>query len=182
MTKSIPTKKTQRVRKRIRTALYGGSFNPIHEGHLALGDFVLSKGLVEECWFVVSPKNPLKPGADSSDANIRFERVEKALEGHPGCFASNLEFNLPIPNYTVSTVRAAALNYPDREFVLLIGGDNLDVFTQWKDYTYLLEHFDILVYPRPGSSNKIPENWKRVTLLDAPQMDVSSTRIRESGL
>jgi nicotinate-nucleotide adenylyltransferase len=167
---------------KIRTAIFGGSFNPIHEGHLALGDFILQNQLADECWFVVSPKNPLKPDADDKDAQARLIAVKKALQNHPGCMASDLEFDLPIPNYTVQTVRLAAEKYPDREFILLIGGDNLDVFTQWKDYQYLLDHFDILVYPRPGANNQIPAGWNRMQLLDAPLMDVSSTQIRQKSL
>jgi len=164
----------------IRTALFGGSFNPIHEGHLALADHVLGKGLAEECWFVVSPRNPLKPTADASDAQNRLKAVRKALSGRPHCIASDLEFHLPLPSYTVQTLRLASEKYPDREFILLIGGDNLDVFTQWKDYKYILTHYDLLVYPRPGASNQIPEGWKRAQMLDGALMDISSTEIRKS--
>ncbi len=163
----------------IRTALYGGSFNPIHEGHLNLGDFVIEQGLVDECWFVVSPKNPLKATADPSDAEQRYRAVEKALKTHFGCRASDIEFGLPTPNYTVQTVKYAQQLYPNRDFVLLIGGDNLDVFTQWKDYNYLLENVDIIVYPRPGAKNTVPDDWKRVKLLEAPMYAISSTELRK---
>ena len=166
------------MEQKIRTAWFGGSFNPIHEGHLALGDIVIEQGLVDECWFVVSPQNPLKPNADASDAQERYCAVERALLNHSGCSASNFEFKLPTPNYTASSLQAAVGQYPNRTFVLLIGGDNLDVFTKWKDYTYLLDHFDILVYPRPGATNCIPENWTRVHLLKASLMNISSTQIR----
>lgn len=162
----------------IRTALFGGSFNPIHEGHLALADQVLKQGLADEVWFVVSPRNPLKPTADAGDARLRLEQVQQALVGHPNCIASDIEFGLPLPSYTVQTVRKAVSENPTREFLLLIGGDNLDVFTQWKDYQYLLDNFDILVYPRPGASNIIPSSWSRVRMLDGPLMSVSSTEIR----
>jgi nicotinate-nucleotide adenylyltransferase len=164
---------------KIRTALFGGSFNPIHEGHLRLADYLINHRLVEECWFVVSPQNPLKPAADPSDAQERLSNVRKVLENHPGCSASDLEFSLPLPSYTVQSVRYACTTFPDREFVLLIGGDNLDVFTKWKDYEFLLKNFDILVYPRPGAANQVPESWNRVIMLDAPMMDVSSTEIRK---
>ena len=163
----------------IRTCLFGGSFNPVHEGHLALAMTVLQQGLADEVWFVVSPRNPLKPTADASDALARLEGVREALVGCSGCSASDIEFSLPLPSYSVQTVRKAVADYPSREFLLLIGGDNLDVFTQWKDYPYLLEHFDILVYPRPGASNEVPAGWSRVRLLNAPLMDVSSTAIRQ---
>ena len=165
---------------KIRTGLFGGSFNPIHEGHLALGDYLIAHKLVDECWFVVSPQNPLKKTADPADAKSRLDAVTISLQDHKGCLASDLEFNLPLPSYTVQTLRYAAEKFPDREFVLLIGGDNLDVFTKWKEYEYLLEKFDILVYPRPGASNTVPENWKRVKMLDGPMMAISSTEIRET--
>jgi len=164
----------------IRTVLFGGSFNPIHEGHLALADHVLKHGLADEVWFVVSPKNPLKPTADSADALFRLEGVRNAIIGHPGCFASDMEFSLPLPSYSVQTLRKAVYNFPSRQFLLLIGGDNLDVFTQWKEYEFLLNNFDILVYPRQGSSNLIPSGWNRVQMLNAPMMDISSTEIRNS--
>jgi nicotinate (nicotinamide) nucleotide adenylyltransferase len=165
---------------KIRTGFYGGSFNPIHEGHLALGDFLIEHRLVDECWFVVSPQNPLKKTADPTDARFRLEAVSKALESHPGCIASDIEFRLPLPSYTVQTLRYVAVQHPDREFILLIGGDNLDVFTQWKDYDYLLQNFDVLVYPRPGASNEVPASWTRVKMLDGKQLDISSTEIRKS--
>jgi nicotinate-nucleotide adenylyltransferase len=165
--------------KKIRTGFYGGSFNPIHKGHLALGDYLIANRLVDECWFVVSPRNPLKETADPADAKSRFETVAQALKGHPGCSASDIEFGLPLPSYTVETLRFAAEKYPDREFVLLIGGDNLEIFTKWKEYKYLLEIFDILVYPRPGYSTKIPAGWNRMKFLEGPMMDISSTEIRE---
>lgn len=163
----------------LRTALFGGSFNPIHEGHLALADRVLQQDLADEVWFVVSPRNPLKPTADPSDAQQRLEEVREALKNHPGCFASDIEFSLPLPSYSVQTLQKAVTNYPERTFLLLIGGDNLDVFTQWKDYQYLLDRFDILVYPRPGATNKVPSGWNRVQMLKAPLMDISSTALRK---
>jgi len=164
----------------IRTALFGGSFNPIHEGHLALADQVLKQGLADEVWFVVSPRNPLKPTADPTDAQQRLEEVREALKNLPGCFASDIEFNLPTPNYFVQTLRKAIFEYPEHNFLMLIGGDNLDVFTKWKDYEWLLENIDILVYPRPGASNVVPSGWNRVRMLDAPLMDISSTEIRKN--
>lgn len=162
----------------IRTCLFGGSFNPVHEGHLALADTVLSEGLADEVWFVVSPRNPLKSTADPGDAALRLEAARIALKDKPKCVASDIEFSLPTPNYFVQTLKKAMLEYPSREFLLLIGGDNLDVFTKWKDYEWLLENVDILVYPRPGASNEIPEGWTRVRMLKAPLMDISSTAIR----
>ncbi|MDP4276286.1 MAG: nicotinate (nicotinamide) nucleotide adenylyltransferase [Bacteroidota bacterium] len=163
---------------KIRTGFFGGSFNPIHKGHLGLADFILQQGYVDEVWFVVSPKNPLKATADPADARQRLLAVRTALQDHPHTFASDIEFNRPVPSYTVDTLRYAESTFPGREFVLIIGGDNLDLFTQWKDYDYLLQHHDILVYPRTGASNTVPQGWNRVTLLNAPHMDISSTQLR----
>lgn len=162
----------------IRTCLFGGSFNPLHEGHLALADTVLQQGLADEVWFVVSPRNPLKPTADPADAALRLEAARIALKDRPRCVASDIEFGLPTPNYFIQTLRKAMLEYPSREFLLLIGGDNLDVFTKWKDYEWLLENVDIMVYPRPGASNVVPAEWSRVKMLNGPLMEVSSTEIR----
>lgn len=164
---------------KIRTGFFGGSFNPIHQGHLGLADYLIKNNLLDEIWFVVSPQNPLKPSADPEDAKERLEGVKKALAGHPGCKVSDLELNLPLPSFTVDTLRYASNKYPSQDFVLVIGGDNLDVFEKWKDYEFLLNNFDIIVYPRPGATNKIPPGWNRVTMLKAPLMDISSTELRE---
>lgn len=159
--------------------MFGGSFNPVHFGHINLAKFILEKGLVDQIWFVVSPRNPLKPDADPEDADRRLEDVKEALSDLPGTLASDIEFTMPFPSYTVDTVKKAIAEYPDREFVLIIGGDNLDVFTKWKDYDFFLNNLDIIVYPRNGATNIIPDGWKRVSMLDAPLMDISSTMIRE---
>jgi len=164
----------------IRTGYFGGSFNPIHEGHVRLAEFLRETGLVNEVWFVVSPQNPLKATADPADASTRLQAVRDALFDHKGLLASDFECTMPVPSYTSDCLRAASARFPNREFVLIIGGDNLDVFTRWKDYQYLLAHHDILVYPRPGATNTVPHGWKRVKLLDAPLMDISSTDIRKA--
>lgn len=164
----------------IRTGYFGGSFNPIHEGYIRLAEYLRDAGLVDEVWFVVSPQNPLKATADPDDAKKRLNEVRKALADHPGLLASDFECTMPIPSYTADCLRVATARFPNREFILIIGGDNLDVFTQWKDYPYLLEHHDILVYPRPGATNRVPDEWKHVKLFDAPLMDISSTQVRRS--
>lgn len=165
----------------IRTGYFGGSFNPIHEGHIRLADHACRLGLVDEVWFVVSPKNPLKPTADPGDATERLAAVRKALVHYPHLIASDFELDKPLPSYTADNLRSASAQHPERRFVLIIGGDNLDTFTQWKDYEVLLRDYDILVYPRPGATNTIPPGWHRVTLLDGPQMDISSTAIRQQS-
>jgi nicotinate-nucleotide adenylyltransferase len=164
--------------KRMHTACFGGSFNPIHEGHIAIGEYVLNQGLADEVWYIVSPLNPLKPTADPKDARERLEMVARALENHPRLIACDVELYLPAPSYTADTLKYLTQKYPEREFSLLIGGDNLDQLVHWKDYAYILANYDILVYPRPGATNQVPPHWKRVKLLDAPLMDISSSLIR----
>lgn len=164
---------------KIRTGFFGGSFNPIHEGHISLARYICDKNLVDEIWFVVSPQNPLKTTADPEDARKRYEKVVAELRDKPSFTASDIELNMPLPSYTSDTLRYVSEKYSDREFVLIIGGDNLDKLSKWKDYEYILKNYDIIVYPRPGASNRIPARWTRVTMLDAPLMDISSTQIRE---
>jgi len=165
----------------LRTGYFGGSFNPIHEGHIRLADRACQLGLVDEVWFVVSPRNPLKPTANPDDAQARLAAVRDALAPYPHLKATDFEIDKPLPSYTADNLNLAARLYPNRTFVLIIGGDNLDDFTRWKDYEQLLRDYDILVYPRPGASNTIPQGWHRVTLLDGPLMTISSTEIRQKN-
>lgn len=164
----------------IRTGIFGGSFHPIHYGHIAVADYFHRSGLLDEVWFVVSPLNPLKQDHVMSGAEERLEQVRQALKDYPWLQVCDIELRLPRPSYTTQTLQALSENYPDRIFSLIIGGDNLDKFAHWKNYEYILAHYDILVYPRPGATNKVPEGWDRVRLFaDAPQMDISSTLIRQ---
>lgn len=164
-----------------RIGYFGGSFNPIHEGHIRLADRACQLGLVDEVWFVVSPRNPLKPTADPDDALARLAAVREALAPFPHLKASGFEIGKPLPSYTADNLNLAARLYPTDTFVLIIGGDNLDDFTRWKDYEQLLRDYDILVYPRPGASNTPPPSWHRVKLLDGPLMAISSTEIRQKN-
>lgn len=165
----------------IRTGIFGGSFYPIHYGHIAVADYFHRSGLLDEIWFVVSPLNPFKQNRLLSVAEDRLREVSEVLKDHPCFRVCDIELRLPRPSYTSRTLRVLSEQYPDRVFSLIIGGDNLDKFARWKDYEYILANYDVLVYPRPGASNKVPEGWDRVRLFaDAPQMDISSTRIRQS--
>lgn len=165
----------------LRTGIFGGSFNPLHSGHIAIGEYFYRSGSLDEVWFVVSPQNPLKDSNILAQAETRLEDCRKALEAYPHLQVSDVEFHLPRPSYMAQTLQHLQKQHPDREFSLIIGGDNLDHFQRWKDYRFLLDNFDILVYPRPGSRNIVPADWKRVRLFnDAPQMSISSTEIRKN--
>ncbi|MBO5916969.1 MAG: nicotinate-nucleotide adenylyltransferase [Bacteroidales bacterium] len=164
----------------LRTGIFGGSFNPIHSGHIAIGEYFHRSGILDEVWFVVSPQNPLKTSEVSLNAEERLQACREVLKDYPYLTVSDIEFELPRPSYMAQTLKSLQERYPDRQFSLIIGGDNLAHFERWKDYRQILDNYDILVYPRPGSPNIVPENWKRVRLFeDATLMDISSTQIRE---
>lgn len=166
--------------KKIKTGVLGGTFDPVHFGHIQLGKYLTDNKYIDECWYIVSPHNPLKNASDISDEKTRFKQVEKALENYPKSKACNIEFSLPKPSYTANTLRILKEEYPEREFILIIGGDNLDIFTKWKEHDYILNNFKIIVYPRNTATNIIPKNWKNVTLIkNAPLFKISSTEIRE---
>ena len=173
----VSSLKNRRMR---RVALFFGSFNPIHIGHLALGNYVAEFGGVDEVRFVVSPHNPLKERGGLMDDEFRLEMVRRAIEGYPKFGVSDVEFRLPKPSYTYDTLTFMSQEEPDVKFVLIMGGDNLDLFRKWRNYDKIMEQYEVLVYPRPDSSNEVPDDYKNVSVIDAPLIEVSSTFIRES--
>lgn len=163
--------------EKIRTVIFGGSFDPIHVGHLSLASEVVASGLAGEVWFLVSPQNPHKEACRLSDENIRMQMVQLAIEGNEKFKASDFEFTLPRPSYTINTLSALEKAFPDREFVLLIGADNWEKFDRWYRHEEILARYEIIVYPRKNSLK--PELPAGVTWLSAKLHDVSSTQIRE---
>lgn len=164
----------------IRTGIYGGSFNPIHRGHIELADFICRNGYVDELWFLVSPQNPFKAKAtDLLDDHRRLELARIATEEYPNLSVCDLEFRLPRPSYMYKTLEALEKEYPDRKFVLIIGADNWLAFDRWAEYRTLLERYEILVFPRSGypvDPYKMPTG---VRLLPSPIIDISATEIRQ---
>lgn len=163
-----------------KVAIFSGSFNPIHIGHLALANFVVESKVVDELWFMVSPQNPLKETQDLLSDEIRLELVQLAIKGYPKFKASDFEFTLPQPSYTIRTLKALKETYPSYEFHLLIGADNWLIFNQWKDYHHIIANFHLLIYPRLGYDIKKETLPKQLVLVDSPVMEVSSTFIRNS--
>ncbi len=166
--------------KKIRTGLFGGSFNPIHIGHLALANFICENNEVDEIWFMVSPQNPFKQNMNMLDDRTRLRLVNEAIKGYSKFHASDFEFSLPKPSYTVNTLEKISQAYPNREFHLIIGADNWATFQKWKSPEQILTHHHILVYPRKGyeiNSSTLPE---KVRAVDTPILEISSTFIRES--
>ena len=121
-----------------RTALFGGSFDPIHNGHTSLAAQVLDNGLANEVWFMVSPMNPHKQGSRLTDEKQRLYMVRVATQNEPRFVACDFEFHLPRPSYTINTLNALVKKYPDREFVLLIGADNWEKIDKWYSYEEIL--------------------------------------------
>lgn len=149
----------------IKTGIFGGSFNPIHNGHISLARQLKEKAGLDEVWLMVSPQNPLKQNDNLLDDKKRFEMVRLALEGEKGIIACDYEMHLPKPSYTWNTLQALLKDYPEREFVLMIGGDNWDHFDRWYRAEDIKQNFEIVVYTRtPGEPGFI---------------DISSTDIRQ---
>lgn len=157
--------------------IFGGSFNPIHTGHIALAKSLCEKAGLDEVWFMVSPMNPFKKAAtDLLDDQLRLEMVKKALEGEPQLQACDYEFHLPKPSYTWHTLQAISQDFSDIRFTLLIGGDNWAAFDKWYHHYDILAHYPIVVYPRKGSDiGEVPEG---VTIVETPLLNISSTEIR----
>ena len=164
----------------MKVALYFGSFNPIHIGHLALANYVCEYGGMDELWFVVSPRNPFKSGQQLLDDDLRLELVQLAVKDYPRFKASDVEFTLPRPSYTIHTLDRLHDLHPDVEFTLLMGGDNWEGFSGWYQAERILQENRILIYPRPDCPVCAADLPDGVTLLQAPLMEISSTFIRQA--
>ena len=164
-----------------KTGIFGGSYNPIHIGHLALANYLCEFGDLDEVWFMVSPQNPFKAhSSDLWDDQLRLELVRLAVEEYPKFHASDFEFHLPRPSYMVNTLEKLREAHPDREFTLVIGADNWASFPRWKDADIIMAHHPLIIYPRPGyeiDESTLPAN---IRLVNTPLLEVSSTFIRES--
>ncbi len=162
--------------------IYGGSFNPVHFGHVGLAKWVIENTDLDELWLLVTPNNPLKAADSLAPEQERLQAVREAVKDIPGLKASDFEFSLPRPSYTANTLRALQKAYPNDSFTLVIGEDNLAIFHQWREYEYILSSFRIFVYPRhhtdkPISQFSFPSNV--IFLASAPYFDISSTQLRE---
>lgn len=164
----------------VRIGIFGGSFNPIHIGHLALANYLCEFGYVDEVWFLISPQNPFKQDKKLLDDRLRLELAQAAVAGYPRFRASDFEFRLPRPSYTVNTLRQLTAVYPDKEFYLIIGADNWSAFDRWKSAQEILDNYSILIYPRQGHEIKGHTLPPHVKAVDSPLIDISSTFIRES--
>lgn len=158
--------------------IYGGSFNPIHNGHIQLAKHILQLAKLDEIWMMVSPQNPLKPQHDLLNDQLRLQMVQAALQNEPHLIACDYEFYLPKPSYTWNTLQSLSKQYPEILFSLIIGADNWHVFNRWAHYKDILQQYEIIIYPRqnyPIIAKTLPPY---VQLVDTPLYNISSTEIR----
>ncbi|MGF1925849.1 MAG: nicotinate (nicotinamide) nucleotide adenylyltransferase [Bacteroidia bacterium] len=164
----------------MKTGLFFGSYNPIHIGHLIIANYMASFTDLKEVWLVVSPHNPLKLKSGLANMYDRLEMARLATENAPQIKVSDIEFKLPQPSYTIDTLTYLHEKYPEKEFALIMGSDNLASLKKWKNYELLLANYQIFVYPRPGFESSPLENHASITLTTTPEMEISSTFIRKA--
>ena len=172
---SIP----EQTMNKIKTGIYGGSFNPIHNGHIAIARKMIELAGLDEVWLMVSPQNPLKHSADLLDEQLRFDMTRIALEPYPQLKACDYEFHLPRPSYMWHTLQSLANDYPEREFTLLIGADNWTVFDRWYHADDIIAHYPIAIYPRTGNPIDTTQLPETVKVFDTGLYDMSSTLVRQ---
>lgn len=162
----------------MKIGLYFGSFNPIHVGHLIIAQSLFQRGGLDQVWFVVSPQNPLKKQESLAHELDRLRMVELAIGDNFDFRATDVEFRMPRPSYTIDTLTYLSDKYPQHQFSLFLGSDNLNHFSKWKNYQAILDNYPILVYPRPGEFKRM--DHPGVSYVEAPLLDISATFIRQS--
>lgn len=171
------------MQNKIEILLFFGSFNPIHNGHLAIASYFTEFYGMREVWFVITPQNPAKQNENLLGNRERQHLVNLAIGDYPKFRVSDIEFNLPKPNYTINTLVYMEEKFPNKKFSLLIGGDNLETFHKWKNYKLILENYKLYVYKRPGaiiSDLKSFGEKADIEIVDAPMMEISSSFIRKA--
>lgn len=166
----------------MKIAVYSGSFNPVHNGHLAIAQKTLESQVVEKVWFLVSPLNPLKKESVLWPESDRLEMVRLAVEGKSGMKASDYEFHFPRPSFTINTLENLRKDYPENDFTLLVGGDNMSSIHRWYKFEQIISEFGLIVYPRPGFSLKKFDNRPNTVIIEGPLLDISATDIRKKIL
>jgi nicotinate-nucleotide adenylyltransferase len=162
----------------MKVGLFFGSFNPIHIGHLIIGNIMVETTDLEQVWYIVSPQNPLKASASLIHEFDRYDMVQAAVNDAYHLKVSDIEFNMPKPSYTVDTLAYLADRHPEHHFSLIIGEDNLRSLPKWKNYKTIVENYGLYVYPRPNGKKSTLENEANVQFIQAPILDISATYIR----
>lgn len=163
----------------MKIGLFFGSFNPVHVGHMIIANFMATQTDLREVWLVVSPQNPLKAKHTLARDYDRLNLVHLAIGDNPCLRASEIEFSLPKPSYTIDTLTFLREKYPQKQFSLIMGGDNLSTIHKWKNYEVLLRDYEIYLYRRPQDGLDIVNQHPNIRYFDAPLLDISSTYIRQ---
>ena len=164
----------------MRIGLFFGSFNPVHNGHLIIANYMASFSNLQQVWFVVSPHNPLKEKKGLLNQDDRLHLINLALDIHPKIKTSNIEFHLPQPSYTINTLAHLKEKYPQHNFYVIMGGDSFQNLSKWKNYQILLNDYQLIVYNRPNAVTDQSLSTKNVHFLEAPLLEISSTAIRKA--
>lgn len=163
----------------MKIGLFFGSFNPIHNGHLIIGDLIRTETTLDQVWFVVSPQNPFKEKKGLLNQDKRLEMVDAAIENNDALKSSDIEFALPQPSYTIDTLDKLNSKYPDHQFKIIMGSDNLARLESWKESERLIEENNFLIYPRFGYNNGVYNDHEKFQFCDLPIIEISSTNIRQ---
>lgn len=163
----------------LKIGLYFGSFNPVHIGHMAIANYLVEYGEIDQLWFVVSPQNPHKKKDNLLNDIDRLEMMHLAIKNEHRFRVNDIEFRLPKPSFTIDTLTYLNEKFPSHRFSVIMGSDNLESLHRWKNHEQILENYEIIVYPRPGFiSSGI--NHSHIRVVDAPRMEISSTFIRNA--
>jgi nicotinate-nucleotide adenylyltransferase len=164
----------------MKVGLFFGSFNPIHIGHLIIANYMANHTDLDQVWLVVSPHNPLKDRGDLINMYDRLEMAKLAVENTDNIRVSDIELRLPQPSYTIDTLTYLREKYPEHQFSLIMGSDNLVSLKKWKNYELILRDYQVHVYPRPGFSNPDFSGHPSITITKTPLMELSATFIRKA--
>ena len=164
----------------MKIGLYFGSFNPVHNGHMVIANYMAEFTDLNQVWLVVSPHNPLKPLGSLLQDYHRLTLVTKAIGDYKKLKPSNIEFGLPKPSYTINTLVYLQEKHPKHSFVLIMGSDSLATIHKWKNYEMILDGYEIYVYPRPGFDGGKYSTHPKVKFIDAPLMEISASCIRKA--
>jgi nicotinate-nucleotide adenylyltransferase len=162
----------------MKIGLYFGSFNPVHHGHLIIANHVVQSTDLDQVWFVISPQNPLKPAAGLLNEYHRLFMVKAAIEGEKALRATDIEFKLPKPSFTVDSLTYIHEKFPQHTFSIIMGSDSYQNLPRWKNYEWLLKNIEFYIYLRAGFENTPAYTHARVHILEAPLLQISSTHIR----
>ncbi len=159
--------------------ILGGSYNPVHIGHIVLASYLRQWGYVDKVWLTLTPRNPLKDARNLIPDLKRLSMLNIATKGLDGIETCDIELSMPTPNYTINTLDTLAKRYPYKKFKLIIGSDNWQIFEKWRDWQRILDEYGVIVYPRPGYEVE-NRNVDGMEMVDAPIINISSTFVRSA--